>query len=77
MPSYTPGTGLNAIQEDSEMEEKETDSNRGSELSEGRDKKALNSAQPASEPEALSPEDVIILSKFFLLFYRCFDVNYC
>ena len=64
MPSYTPGTGLNAIQEDSEMEEKETGSAKGSEASEGHEKKPLPEIPPPpNEPEALSPEDVMILSK--------------
>lgn len=63
MPSYTPGTGLNAIQEDSELEEKENDSVKGSEASEGRDKKASLEPLAPSEPDALSPEDVIILSE--------------
>ena len=64
MPSYTPGTGLNAIQEDSELEEKETDSRKGSTAS--GDKSTALPTQLFSEPRAVSDEDVIILSECHL-----------
>lgn len=61
--TYMPGSGLNAIQEDSEQEEKENSSRRDSDAS--REKGAVPAplAMPPAEPHALSIDDINILSK--------------
>lgn len=63
VPSYNPGGGLNAIQEDSEMEEKESHSRQ---LSDGSGDKII--AVPQYNPngpdsQSLSNDDVAILSE--------------
>ena len=60
IPAYTPGGGLNAIQEDAEQEEKETSSRRSS-----QDKSAEPKWRPEmiNEPAKLCEEDIVILSE--------------
>ena len=66
VPSYVPGGGLNAIQEDSEMEEKETASKHESEESAAKSQPPPPPHQLFTEPKALSLEDVEILSESIL-----------
>ena len=65
IPSYVPG-GLNAIQEDSEMEEKETVSKHDSEESANKVQGVLS--QPLTEPKALSSDDIDILSECIIAY---------
>lgn len=60
MPSYVPGGGLNAIQEDTEMEESQ--SQKESESSVENHKSAAHRT-PVAEPQALSTDEINILSE--------------
>jgi len=77
IPSYQPGGGLNAIQEDMELEEQETQ-NKKDEEKETSQKYTSLPLQFFTEPKALSEEDVEIL-RMFALMSICFLLNmfYC
>lgn len=62
VPAYVPGSGLNAIQEDSELEEKESSGRRDSGASGDKRTGPVPSAMPIAEPQALSVDDINILS---------------
>ncbi|KAF6039109.1 hypothetical protein EB796_002581 [Bugula neritina] len=77
IPSYQPGGGLNAIQEDMELEEQETQ-NKKDEEKETSQKYTSLPLQFFTEPKALSEEDVEIL-RMFALMSICYLLNmfYC